>query len=692
MLANVAVFSYATAGVAFVLLSALLLTSWRGRVYGVLLTVACLLTALWAFAVAYHVAWARPLSLLMDVLGIMRDGGWAVFLILLLGSFHQAEGLSSVRRRPFVLAIAAFYLALITATIYFHLGQVNPYGVAAFTLTIVGRMAMAVVGMILVEQLYRNTPSKERWGIKHFCLGLGGMFAYDFYLYSDAMLFRQINPEIWAARGIVDALIVPLIAVSAARNPKWSLGIAVSRRLLFHSAALFGAAIYLLTMAVAGYLLRLFGGSWGTVLQAVFLFGAVILLISVLFSGTLRSWLKVFISKHFYSYNYDYREEWLRFTRTLSEDGQGLGERAIQAIAELVESPAGALWIRRESGNHEPVAYWNIPRGRSMEPADSSFCQFLENKQWVIDLQEYQASPEKYAACAMPPWLLSIPKAWLVVPLIQHRKLFGFVVLTQPRSALKLNWEVSDLLKIAGNQAASYLAQQEAANALLVARQFESFNRMSTFVVHDLKNLVSQLSLLLSNVEKHRANPEFQKDMIDTVDLSVQKMKRLLQKLSVGGGMEKPVPLLIEKLLQQVVTAKSVTEPQPTLEILAPELEVLADWARLERVIGHLVQNAIEATPRDGQVQVRLNQGDGAAIIEIQDSGHGMSMEFIQERLFKPFESTKTAGMGIGVFESREYIQELGGQMEVVSSQTSGTTFRVMLPLHHQNAAVEATA
>lgn len=692
MLTNIAVFSYATAAVAFVFLSILLLTSWRGRLHGMVLTVACLLTALWALTVAYQVARGRPLSLLAVILEILRNAGWAVFLIMLLGSFRQAEASSSFRAKPYVVVITVFFLLLIFATIYFYWGHVNPYGTVTFMIGIVGRVAMAVIGMILVEQLYRNMPTRERWGIKYLCLGVGGMFAYDFYLYSDAMLFRHVNPEIWAARGIVNALIVPLIAVSAARNPQWSLGISVSRRLLFHSAALFGTAIYLLAMAAAGYLLRFFGGSWGTVLQAVFLFGAVVLLMSVLFSGTLRSWLKVFISKHFFSYHYDYREEWLRFTRTLSEDGQGLGERVIQAMAELVESPGGGLWINRESGNCEPEAHWNMPLGRGFEPVNSTFCQFLENKQWVIDLQEYEASPERYETFSMPQWLLTIPKAWLVVPLILHRKLFGFVVLAQPRSKIKLNWEVSDLLKIAGNQAASYLAQQEAANALLVARQFESFNRMSTFVVHDLKNLVSQLSLLLSNVEKHKNNPEFQKDMIDTVDLSVQKMKRLLQKLNVGNSVEKPAPLLIENLLQQAVAAKSAAEPKPVLEILGHGLEVLANWASLEQVIGHLMQNAIEATPKDGQVLVRLTKGEGTAIVEIQDTGHGMSVEFIHERLFKPFESTKSAGMGIGVFESREYVHELGGQIEVVSSESSGTTFRVILPLHDQDDAVEEAA
>jgi putative PEP-CTERM system histidine kinase len=211
---------------------------------------------------------------------------------------------------------------------------------------------------------------------------------------------------------------------------------------------------------------------------------------------------------------------------------------------------------------------------------------------------------------------------------------------------------------------------------------------MSTFVVHDLKNLVSQLSLLLSNASKHKNNPEFQKDMIDTVDLSIQKMRRLLEKLSSGTSMEKPVPLLIENLLQKVVSAKSSVEPKPKLEILNHGLEVLADWASLERVIGHLIQNAIEATPKDGQVLVSLTKGEGTVLIEVQDTGHGMSEEFIHERLFKPFESTKSAGMGIGVFESQEYARELGGRLEVVSSQSSGTTFRMILPCHKQDHIV----
>ncbi len=693
-LTSISVFSYAAAAVAFLSLFVLLLTSWRGRMHGMALTIACLLTVLWASTIACQLLWESSLSMLADILEIFRNAGWSFFLVMLLWPFQQKEPSSPLRVSPFAVAIAVFYLALLFATVFLHWDNDETSGSSfAFLTIIIGRVAMAVVGMILVEQFYRNTPVTERWGIKYLCLGIGGMFAYDLYLYSDGLLFRHVNDEIWAARGFVNAVIVPFIAVSAARNPQWSLKIAVSRRILFHSATLFGAAVYLLAMATAGYFLRFFGGSWGGVLQATFLFGSAVLLVGVLFSGTLRSRLKVFISKHFFSYNYDYREEWLRLTRALSEDDQGLGERTIRAVAELVESPGGGLWIRRESGNFETAAHWNMSSARGgFESVNSAFCQFMENRQWVINIQEYEASPDLYETFGLPQWLRAIPKAWLVVPLIQHQKLFGFVVLAESRSKIRLNWEINDLLKIAGNQAASYLAQQEAANALLIARQFESFNRMSTFVVHDLKNLVSQLSLMLSNIEKHKNNPEFQKDMINTVDLSVQKMKRLLEKLSSGISAEKPGPLAIDNLLVQVVAAKSLAEPKPMLEILDPGLQVFANGSRLERVIGHLIQNAIEATPKNGQILVRLTRKESRATIEVRDTGQGMSVEFVRERLFKPFQTTKTAGVGIGVFECQEYARELGGDLEVVSSQSSGTTFRMILPLHDQAHTAEKSA
>jgi putative PEP-CTERM system histidine kinase len=187
---------------------------------------------------------------------------------------------------------------------------------------------------------------------------------------------------------------------------------------------------------------------------------------------------------------------------------------------------------------------------------------------------------------------------------------------------------------------------------------------------------------MMRNAEKHRDNPEFQRDMIDTVNFSVQKMRLLLQKLSRSESPEHIAPLSLARLVKQAVALKAAYEPMPVLRIADAGLQVVADAERLERVIGHLIQNAIEATPADGSVQVDLERRDGSVLIRIADSGEGMSEEFIRERLFKPFDSTKSAGMGIGVFESREYIQELGGQLEVSSRPRAGTTFTILLPLY----------
>jgi len=668
--------SYAAAAAAFLFLFLLLMTSWRGRLQGVLLAAASLVTGLWAAALAYLALRPGRALPVAEVLEIARSASWFAFLVVLLGYSRKAI-------RPLRLAalgMALFCVFALVTTLY--TGGI--LSARAGMLDILSRLALAVTGIVLVEQLYFNVDPQQRWGIKFLCLGLGGMFAFDFYLYSEALLFRSVNADIWAARGLVNAFVVPLLAVSTARNPRWSLAVSVSRRMVFHSTAILGASVYLVVMAAVGYYVRYFGGSWGVVLQVILSFGALLMLLVVLFSGTARARLRVFLSKNFFTYRYDYREEWLRFTRTLSEGKPGiqLRERSIQAIAELVDSPAGALWLAAESGAYEHVAHWNMQWAQGIEPADGPLSRFLQERQWVIDLAAYEAQPEAYEGLEIPAWLHSLTQAWLVVPLILHEQLLGFVVLARSKGRIKLDWEVNDILKTAGRQAASYLAQLEAAKALLVARQFESFNRMSAFVVHDLKNLVAQLSLVLSNADRHKHNPAFQEDMIDTVAHSVEKMKRLLVQIRGAYTLEPPAPVALDELLRKAVTTRSAHKPAPRLQPGERAVNVVGHPARLERVMGHLIQNAIDATPPEGDVVVQLSRQNGSAIVEIADSGCGMSEQFVRYRLFKPFESTKATGMGIGTYEAQQYVRELGGRIDVQSREGEGTVFRVVLPLH----------
>ena len=676
----VPVASYGVAAAAFLLLSVLLLGRWRARPHAGAFGVAALLTAVWAGGAAASGAIDRLPLLLLDGPEALRTAAWLALLLAL--------STSGWRLRVWLAGVALVVLLQLCGALSPPAGgRVNGADAWPAMLTAMStvlRLALAVLGMLLVEHVYRGAQQNARWGIKFACLGIGALFAYDFYLYSDALLFRRIHQDIWAARGVVNALSAPLLAVAATRNPVWTPGLLLSRQIMFRSAALLGSALYLLAMAGSAWYLRYVGGAWGAVMQLVCLAGAALLLTVVLFSGTMRARLKIFINKHFYQGRYDYRHEWQRCTHGLAEEGGPLSERAIQALAGLVESPAGVLWLRRDDDCFQPAASWNMPLPKHQTRGDSEICRFLAQRRWVIEMPEWRRHPRRYGGLALPGWLTETPSLWLVVPLMLERRLSGFICLARPRTALQLNWEVRDVLKIAGSQAASSLAHRESADNLAVARQFESFNRMSTFIVHDLKNLVSQLSLLLVNAERHKANPAFQEDMLETLSHSLDKMKQLLLKLRRDDTLDVAAPLVLDQLLARAVGACASSQPKPTLELRGAGLTVLANWQRLERVIGHLIQNAVEATPRDGRVAVKLLRAGDAAVIELTDSGHGMTEEFIRERLFKPFESTKTAGMGIGVFESREYMREIGGRLGVISVPGKGTTFRVTLPLQKE--------
>lgn len=314
MLSSVAVFSYGAAALAFAVLCVLQLSVWRSRAHAAALAVAALATALWAGLNAWEAAYASASSQWNDALDIGRNAAWSVVLLSLLGFFQRAHGWQALRHDRLLRLVAGFYALLLGGEALANWAPGLLAALGGMLPLVMLRAGAAVLGMILVEQLYRNKPLHERWALKYACLGIGGMYAYDFYLYSDTMLFRQVNADIWAARGFVQALTMPLIALAVSRSKVWSSELSVSRRVLFHSAALAGSAAYLLVMSSAGYYLRFFGGSWGSVMQVAFLFGATVLLAGVLFSGAFRAWLKVFISKHFYSYNYDYREEWMGFT------------------------------------------------------------------------------------------------------------------------------------------------------------------------------------------------------------------------------------------------------------------------------------------------------------------------------------------------------------------------------------------
>ena len=677
------VMSFGVGAALFLVLSLVLLTGQQGRSRKNALKFASVVSTVWlgftALTIYYDVSF---FSYLIEPL---RSFSWLLFLGYVLVSSVTDANVADQRFRSATL-IAGLYTSVIIMLVLFRMfsgPQVTL--VLGVDLLYAGLLVTSIAGLVLVEQVMRNAHVESRRAVKYLCIGLGMIFAYDFYLYSSALLFLQLDATIWEVRGFVNGMAVPVLAIAIARDPRLSLDIFVSRRMVFHTTTLLGAGLYLLAIGAGGYYIRSYGGEWSAVVQIIFLFGAGLVLVVFFFSSKVRANLRVLINKHFFHYKYDYRDEWLRFINTLSsgQPDDRLRERAIHSIAEIIDSPGGILWMR-EMNRFVPVSSWQMNvSDDNVVAADHPLIRFMAAREWLIDIDEFARDPDLYGDLVLPGWLERMARAWLIVPLIVHDRMVGFMVLANSPAQTYFNWEDSDLVKTAGRQVAVHLAQLEASQALAEAKQFEARNRLTSYVMHDLKNLIAQLSLVVTNAAKHRNNPRFMDDAIMTVDNSVQKMNRLLEHLrSDGVQVPHTEPIELCAALGEVIKLMSGNRPVPSLDCQASGLHVRANRERCEAVIGHLIRNAQDATDDTGQIIVRLFRRDARAIIEVQDTGCGMDQRFIKERLFRPFDSTKgKSGMGIGVHEVRDYIHRLGGELEVISRVGEGTTFRIQLPI-----------
>ncbi|MBN8443739.1 MAG: PEP-CTERM system histidine kinase PrsK [Thauera sp.] len=683
---EVAFSAYGAAAAAYLIFGLYALLAWRGGASGYALLGAIAASCLWALSAALSAR--APDQFPLELSGLadaLRTGAWYAFLIILLRTLSERPA-----RWPALIAVLVVSAQVISLAL-----EASGLGTDLALRPVLGVwLGQAVFGLMLVEQLYRGLPAASRWGIKPLCIALGAGYMFDLYLFADGSLFGRLDADVWAMRGLAHALMLPLVAMSGARNPSWTLRISMSRELVFHSTALAVSGLYLLVISAAAYYVRFFGGDWGRALQLTLLFAGLVLLGILLFSGAQRARLRVFVSKHLFPYRYDYRNEWLRFTQALSSASRGLdlGHSVIKALGDLVESPGGGLWLREADGRFAMHARVNQAPIDVVESADSPLCCFLERYGWIVNLEEYRLRPAQYGELRLPEWLSAMEGAWLVVPLQISDTLIGFVVLSAPRVPFEVDWEVLDLLKTAQRQAAGYLERMQVAEALLEARKFDSFNRMSAFVVHDLKNLVAQLSLMLKNAERHKDNPEFQQDMLETVAHVESRMRGLMSQLQEKRSIDPPRLIDLVRIARNVCASKRGQRPEVALaDDTAGPVEVLAHPERLERIIGHVVQNALDATNEDGKVSVRLaGVGSGRIRLTVEDTGCGMTPEFLRERLSRPFQTTKASGMGIGVFETRQYVNEIGGVLRFDSELGRGTTVTIELPVGGRGGPVQA--
>jgi len=672
--------AYGLGALAFAGLLVLILMGRRAKGVGRNFVAACAVTLLWLCAAAISnwgvLGAVQPLE-------SARAAAWLYFLASVLGTAADARGNRTILR------IAP--LALGAIAILNDLRFAGAESITDFDFTqIVARLAMAIAGMLLVENLYRNAGSEQRWHVVPLCIALGGMFAYDLFLYSDALLFHRVDITLLAARGAIMALIVPPLVLTLVRNQDWRIDVHVSRQFVFHTATLLTSGAFLLSAAAVALVLRRFPGDWGTLFQAVFLTGSVLVLFTVLSSGSIQSRLRGLLVRNLFSHRYDYRTEWMAFVDTVSgtDHADSLQLRVIRAIANLMDSPGGVLWLRSGTGDYSPHHDWNMHFDRQpQEPEGSAFIASFEGGERV---QELAAGTGDTPSKALPSWAQDQARVWLAVPLQHQTGLLGFITLSLPRAPAALDWESRDLLLAVGRQAASYLSEEQVARDLVDAKLLTEYSRRFAFVVHDIKNLVSQLTLTVANARKHGSDPEFREDMLRTLENSVARMRELLLKLSPEKtpGKEPAIADANEVIAEVVkeIGAERVLVVREDSERKAP---VAIRASALRSTLTHLVTNALEASERNGRVTIRSREDGARFVIEVQDEGPGMDETFIREELFRPFRSTKSKGYGIGAFQSRETIREAGGDLLAISAVGRGTTMRIVLPYLGENRAAD---
>lgn len=671
------------------LLFAACLTRWRRRLTGAGLAAALSAQLAWAL-VSVAQGDGIPIAVgLFVAIEYLRDLAWALVLLRCLSRAGESPQAQAAQRLTGVL------VALVIAAAAFSLVPRQAAILSAYLQRdwLWGGLFMAIAGLVLVEQVARNTRAAHRWQLKYLWLGIGLQYTWDLALFSVVMLHGSAAQDFWLARGFVNVLSTALIAIALSRIPQWESAAFLSPRIVFFNATLLGTSIYVFVMALGSYYVRQLGGTWGAAGQLLFLTAGILVLAVAVLSDQFRAWTRVTIAKHFFTYRYDYRTEWRKLTRALSEaDETPIYERIVKVMAGFMNAPSGGFWLRDAEGVYVPAGGELAPLDAPREAGAREFLTYLLQNEWIYDLDQARGPQSAKAPVAPPSWMLANEGIWLVVPLICEGSLIGFVAIAHPLADTPLTWEEIDLLRAAGRQVASFLAFEQAAKRLAEAHQFEAMSRMSAIIMHDLRHLIAQQALVVQNAARHRGNPEFFDDAILTIDNSVKRMTRLMDELR-GGVLaeEKAHRTDLSDLCAEAVRRCAAGAPKPQLEVRDRGLEVIVNRERLLQVLEHVIRNAQQATPPEGSVTVVVGQAGQQAVLEVTDTGCGMDQQFIRDRLFRPFDSTKgEQGFGIGAYQAREFARRCGGGVEVESAPGKGTRFIIRLPL--APALVAATA
>ena len=606
---------------------------------------------------------------------------WGVFVVSLFAPMARrwsltlrlglaAGSLTIVGTMVAVAYRTAFKLPDIAAP--FYAAQLDRLGQFSTIIQLV--VTVAILGGF--DTYLRGSRHEDRWRMKYLIVGLGGINLVRFFLLSQMLLFQVVLAAYVTTAAAT--LVFGNLAVGASliRTRLLRSEVTVSRDLVYRSLVVVALGGYLLVVGALGSLLNYMGIAeellWGSVL----IFVSSLAVGAVLLSESVRWRVKRFIARHFYRTKYDYREQWLRFTQRLGSlvSLEQLGPVLVSGVTDAAGAARGALYLvgARDGRYHlaGTVELQGIPA--VLEPSAPIPARLA---------RETAPVPLTGALRETPPGML-LGEGAVVVPLRWAGELVGVMLVGPERAGTPYSREDLEFFMTVGEQAAGVIVTARLSETLTQAREFEAFHRLTSFVIHDLKNAVSALSMLSQNALQHFEDPEFQKDALKTLSRTVDRMKALLARLAAApdAGRLRSEPVDLSALALEATRPLDGGRVSLVKEF-APLPTVAGDAEALLKVIQNLVTNAVESVKGSGTVTVRSYEEAGAAVCEVTDTGCGMSAEFIQKSLFAPFKSTKSGGWGIGLYQAKGIVDAHGGAIEVTSREGAGSTFRLRLPL-----------
>jgi putative PEP-CTERM system histidine kinase len=552
-------------------------------------------------------------------------------------------------------------------------------------------LMVATFIVINLESTFRSSTGSIRWQIKFLVLGLGGFFAVRIYTTSQMLLFSSLTSTLETLN--VGALLIgaSLIALSFRRSRTLRGHFSLSGTALYHSFSLLLIGAYLLLVGLLAKVVGYLGDEHLLPLQAFLLFLSLLALVVLLVSDEWRVRSKRFLNRHFHRPQYDYRREWARFTQHAAAsllDPRELCATTVKMVSETFGVPCVSIWLVDENDGHLRVGgstVFSEEEARELKVTGSegqALTKLVGATQWPIDFEETR---EDWAGefRRTHAHMFREARVRYCAPLRSGLTFLGVLTLDGWLTSEPFSLDDYELLKLIADQTASTLLNIRLSQQLVKTKEIEAFQTLSAFFVHDLKNLASTLSLTVQNLSVHFDNPEFRQDVLRVIARSADKMNAMCGRLStVTKHLElhetsTDLNALISATLADLNGSMKASVVQDLRSM--PRLEI--DSEQIQKVLLNLLLNAQEATGPCGEIRVSTEQRDEWAVVAVADNGRGMSKDFLEKSLFRPFQTTKSKGLGIGLFHSKKIVEAHHGRLEAESEEGKGSTFRVWLPV-----------